>query len=77
MDFGVFIDVPGCPAYAVLLVTEFEDGDRSFAVDDYPQAGHTIEAVVVDLVDHSQQLRVSTRLSKLSSALPQDRGPSV
>lgn len=66
--FGVFVSVPQCDAHAVLLVTEFQDGDRAFDVSEYPEIGSQLTAVVVDHAEHNRQLRVSTRRSRLESA---------
>jgi ribosomal protein S1 len=63
--FGVFVAIPGCAVHAVLLVTEFEDGDRRFNLSDYPAVGSPVRAVVVDHVEHNQQLRLSARRSRM------------
>lgn len=63
--FGVFVRLNEADAVAALLVTHFEDGDRRFELEDYPQVGTSIEAVVVDLADHNFQVRISTRRSDL------------
>lgn len=62
--YGVFVALPGCGVRAVLLVTEFEDGDRRFDLSEYPSVGSRVRAVVVDQVNHNQQLRLSTRRSR-------------
>lgn len=62
--FGVFVAIPECEVHAVLLVTEFEDGTRSFNLSDYPQVGTLVSAIVVDHVEHNHQLRLSTRASR-------------
>ena len=62
--FGVFVDIPGCGVRALLEVPEFEDGPRAFDLGDYPQVGAAIRAVVVDHVEHNQQLRLSTIASR-------------
>jgi ribosomal protein S1 len=63
--YGVFVAIPGCPFHSVLLVTEFEDGERSFDISEYPAMGSRIRAVVVDLAEHNHQLRLSTRRSRI------------
>lgn len=63
--YGVFVAIPGCGVHAVLLVTEFEDGDKRFDLPEYPPVGSRVQAVVVDHVEHNQQLRLSTRRSRL------------
>ncbi|MBU1430664.1 hypothetical protein KKF91_08930 [Myxococcota bacterium] len=67
-SFGVFVKIDNCQANAVLLVTEFEDGERSFDIPEYPQIGALIQAIVVDHIDHNKQLRLSTCRSKLKLA---------
>ena len=62
--YGVFVTIPECPVQAVLLVTELEDGERSFDLSEYPAIGSRVQAVVVDLVEHNHQLRRSTRRSR-------------
>ncbi len=66
--FGVFVQLDEADTLAVLLVTHFEDGDRRFELEDYPQVGAAIEAVVMDLVDSTAQVRLSTRRSDLDAA---------
>lgn len=63
--YGVYVTIPECHAHAVLLVTEFDDGERCFDISEYPAMGARIRAVVVDLVEHNHQLRLSTRRSRI------------
>lgn len=78
--YGVFVAITGCPVPAVLLVTEFEDGERPFDLSEYPPMGSQIRAVVVDVVEHNHQLRLSTRRSRIGrfppSSRPRPRGPA-
>lgn len=74
--FGVFVALPGCGVPAVLLVTEFEDGPRGFEIDEYPQVGSPVTAVVVDHAEHSPQLRLSTKASRMGAAR-KGRSPPV
>lgn len=70
--FGVFVELAESNALAALLVTHFEDGERSFDIEEYPQVGDTLEAVVVDLAEHNMQVRLSTRSSDMAA----HEGPS-
>ncbi|MCA9690042.1 MAG: S1 RNA-binding domain-containing protein [Myxococcales bacterium] len=63
--FGVFVDVDGFEFSAVLLVTHFEDDGEGRAMDEYPQVGEVVSAVVVGFVEDTKQVRLSTRASDM------------
>lgn len=64
--FGVFLDLEGFDFSAVLLVTHFEDNGKGREIDEYPQVGEVVSAVVVGFVDDTRQIRLSTRASDMS-----------
>lgn len=63
--FGVFVDVEGLDFPALLLVTHFEDNGKGKDIDEYPQVGETISAVIVGFVEDTRQVRLSTRASDM------------
>ena len=65
--FGVFVELTEKDLVAVLLVTHFDDGERSFDIEEYPQIGDTLEGVVVDLAEDNMQVRLSTRPSDMTA----------
>jgi ribosomal protein S1 len=64
--FGVFVSVTGCEAPFLLLVTEFEDGDRGLSVSEYPALGSPVYGRVVDHASHNRQIRITTKASRMS-----------
>ncbi len=44
--YGVFVRFDHCSGVGLLSVTEFEDGDRSFDLSDYPNEGSRIRLSV-------------------------------
>ena len=62
-EFGAFVSIPGACFPGIIVITSLSDSSRALSVEDFPQVGTAVRAVVVGHRDLNRQIALSLRES--------------
>jgi predicted RNA-binding protein with RPS1 domain len=76
-DFGAFLSIPGTEFPGVIVIASLSDAKRPLTVDDFPQVGTHVRAIVIGHRDAGRQIALSLRKSDFKRFQVKRPQPSI